>query len=232
MKKAEQAARLLCRLGERYLWTPRIAWARMQSPGINLYFRVGSGRKTYHQSRGDAHSITIGSKCVADTFSSSRRASLWLSYREIVEREYFGGCPEPAELLVHSLCHEFAHFVQTFLARRVKGQQHNAAFYQILDRIHHGGHAAQLLDQFREECNQLGFSLEFEQDTPALLNYEPGDKVLARAADRIFAGRIVARNRKSVVVGVTENGISHRIRVKPEWIEPDTASLATERSEF
>lgn len=232
MNKADQAARLLCLLGERHLWTPRIEWAQKQCPGINLYFRVGAGRKTCHQSRGHAHSITIGAKCIADTMRSARQASLWLSYREILERGYFGGRLEPAELVVHSLCQEFAHFVQAVLGRRVKGQQHNADFYQILDRIHHGGHAAQLLNQFTDECSQLGLSLEFENDTSALLSYEPGERVLARGANRIFSGHVVGRSRRLIAVGVQQNGVCHRIKVRSEWVERDTGSLATERTEF
>jgi len=232
MSKANQIAQILCKLGQRHLWTPRIAWAKKLKPHTQLYFRTGTGRKTYYMHRGDMHRITIGAACVEDQFKSAKFASRYLAYREITERGYFDSCAEPAEILAHIMGHEFIHFVQSIRGLRIRGYQHDAEFYQALDRFHFGGHAAKLLTAFKCECASKAISLEFDKSTEAKLDYQVGDRVLARAARKIFAGRIVRVNNRSVVLGVQQDGETHRIRIDPAWIEPDTGALLAERSEF
>lgn len=232
MDRAERAAFILCKLGDAYLWQPRVRWAQELVPGANLYFRVGRGRRTCHSVRGVAHSITIGTGCVVEAMHSPRKASSWLSYDEIKQRGYFNHRIRPAELMVHTLCHEFGHFVQSVLGRRAPGQQHDDVFYAILDRIHSGGHADALLHQFQNRCQTAGVPLAFEDTTRNLIQGRIGERILARTASHILAGRVIKRNRKSVTVGITHQGSQHKIRVSPCLIEPDCGTTPLEQSEW
>lgn len=222
MDKAERAAMILCKLGETHLWHPRLDWALKLAPGINLYFRVGSGRQTCHVARGDAHSITIGVECVREILHSPKHASAWLSYDELKQYDYFANRLEPAELLVHTLCHEFAHFVQAVLGRREPGQQHDKVFYTILNRIHQRGHSDAILLEFKKQCVSAGLSLDYEDISSNLIYGRIGERVLARTADRIIAGRIMHTNKRSVTVRFRGNGVEHQIRISPCLLNPDT----------
>lgn len=230
--KAERAAFILCKLGETHLWQPRIKWAQQLVPGINLYFRVGSGKQTCHTVRGDAHSITIGAECIREALHSPKRASAWLSYDELKQHKYFGHRIQPAEIMVHTLCHEFGHFVQTVLGRRMPGQQHDQVFYAILGRIHGGGHATKLLTEFKLQCSRASIPLEFEDTTRNFIHGRLGERILARTAGRIIAGRVVKQNRRSVVVGIPHQGHHHRVRVSPCLIEPDSGLYRSEPTEW
>jgi len=182
--------------------------------------------------RGVAHSITIGTECLAEAMHSLRRASSWLSYDEIKHRGYFNHHIRPAELMVHTLCHEFGHFVQSVLGRRAPGQQHEDVFYAILDRIHSSGHAGALLNQFQKQCQTAGLSLAFEDTTRNLIQGRIGERILAATAYHILAGRVIKRNRKSVTVGITHRGGQHKVRISPCLIEPDSGTAPMEQSEW
>lgn len=232
MDKAERIAMILCKLGETHLWHPRFNWAQEQVPGINLYFRVGMGRQTCHSVRGQAHSITIGVDCVREILNSVKQAGGWLSYDELKNHAYFANRLEPAELLVHTLCHEFAHFVQSVLGRREPGQQHDEVFYAILNRIHQRGHASTLLVEFKKQCTSAGLSLDYEDTSRNLIYGRVGESILAKTAGRILAGRVVRANKRSVTVGFRGKGIEHRVRLSPCLLHPDSGSSNNEPYEW
>jgi|GEM_PF-3373113 len=214
-------AKLLCLMGEKALWQPRQEWARNIKPGVTLDFRLGRGAKTYHLARDKDHVIVLGVKCLADQLNSRRTACKWLSAKEITKRKYFRGQLLPAELLVHILCHEFAHFVQVLLGRRYKGSVHNKEFYEILDRVHKRGHADHLLKQFRMACERQNISLTFKARPDGHQRFMVGDRVISRVKSGFVQGIVAKVESAQVTIEAEVNGNYGYFAVEPRFLEQD-----------
>lgn len=228
MTKVTDIAKILCQMGEQALWQPRQEWARRLKPNVSLSFRPGRGSKTYHQARDDSHVIILGVACLADQLESKKAACRWLSASEIQKRKYFGGRLLPAELLVHILCHEFAHFVQVLLGRRYRGSVHNKEFYEILDRIHKKGHADHLLKQFRIACDKQDIELRFQRKPELKRVFNVGDQVVAKTSDSLVRGYIENIAEKSVTIHTSINGRAGLFAVEQQFLELDTGQYDDE----
>lgn len=156
-------ARAMCKVTEELLWLPRREWALKREPTASLLIRVGSGKKTYlsHKrdiSRGADMKLTYGVLMIADKCDPNRMGQ-WLSAREVKDRGYYGGELTLLNVLAHTICHEFGHFVQVILGRSYSGSVHNDEFYTILDRIHGGGEGDKIRAALHDRCMQLNIDL-------------------------------------------------------------------------
>lgn len=107
-----------------------------------LKIRVGSGQATYYRAEPRHDTVVIGRKMVLSKLSGN--LSAWLSSREILRFQLFGGELSLLNSLAHTLCHEFAHLIQINLHGRRYGSVHNHEFYDILHRLHLLGYANQV----------------------------------------------------------------------------------------
>lgn len=112
-------------------------WVYKKNPNLLFISRVGTGKKTYHRKlNSNTHLIIYGKKMIADKMHSIKRSSLWLTGKEIINRNYFDGKITPQNVLVAVVLHEFAHFIQVLNNEREYKSVHNEYFYKVLDRMH------------------------------------------------------------------------------------------------
>lgn len=112
-------------------------WVYKKNPNLVFISRVGSGKKTYHRKiNNNTHLIIYGKKMIEDKMHSLKRASFWLTGKEIINRKYFDGKITPQNILVAVILHEFAHFIQVINKQRTYNSVHNEYFYKVLDRMH------------------------------------------------------------------------------------------------
>lgn len=69
-------------------------------------------------------------------------AAQWLTSHEMKRRGYCNGRFSVGELLAHTACHEYAHFIQQAHGWLQRGSVHNWHFYSVLDRLYDAGLAA------------------------------------------------------------------------------------------
>lgn len=192
------------------------AWA----PACRLRTRIGSGRATWHRydPRPDEHCITIGARMVADKAQPALCGG-WLSAREILGRGYFEGGLSELNLLAHGCCHEFAHLLQTRAGGRRKGEVHNAAFYQWLDRLHSAGAAHSLRARLAEQARAQGWVLSTDRVSvaaeTALRDFSVGAQVRFGPG---LQGRIRRVNRRTCTVDGTGPCRGRRYRVPPQMM--------------
>lgn len=226
--QARQLAQTLCDTTELILlpiipeWAHRNggeAWRAGGKPRPTI--RVGAGRATHHRFdlNSGEHRITFGAKMVADKLVP-QACSSWLSTREILGRGYFGGQVSVVNLLAHTGCHEFAHFLQTISGGRHRGSVHNASFYRIVDELHESG----IADEFRQALLDLarnrGQVLASEPVTmpdpkERLAQFRPGDPVCFGHGNSL-EGRVTRINRKTCSVQGTGPCKGVRYRVSPQ----------------
>jgi hypothetical protein len=226
--EARQLAQTLCDTTELVLLPIIPAWARRHGGECwktgrqpRPILRVGGGRATHHRfdfGSGE-HRITFGVKMVADKLVPEACGS-WLSTREILGRGYFQGQVSVANLLAHTGCHEFAHFLQTVSGGRRRGSVHNAAFYRILDDLHGIGVADSfrqaLLDLARNRGQVLATdSVTMPDPKSRLARFQPGDLVCF-GRDNTLEGRVTRINRKTCSVQGTGPCRGSRYRVSPQ----------------
>lgn len=225
---ARQLAQTLCDTTEQVLLPIIPDWIRAQS-GTGLQarlrtrplVRVGAGRATHHQVDlgSGKHWITFGAKMVADKLAPELCGS-WLSTREILARGYFQRQVSVANLLAHTGCHEFAHFLQTISGARLRGSVHNPAFYRILDDLHHSGTAERfrsgLLDLARARGQALAtVPVTMPNPQADLAQFQPGDRVRFGRDNRL-QGQVTRINRKTCSVQGTGPCQGLRYRVSPQ----------------
>lgn len=193
---------------------------------IRPIIRVGSGRATHHRHdlRSGEHWITFGTKMVADKLTPEACGS-WLSTREILDRGYFGGQVSVANLLAHTGCHEFAHFLQTLAGARRRGSVHNAAFYRILNSLHDSGVADRFRQALIELARRRGLPLAtvpvaMPDLQHSLEQFRPGDRVRF-GRDNALQGQVTAINRKTCSVQGTGACRGMRYRVSPQALVHD-----------
>lgn len=211
-------AQLLCELSDKFLWQPRIAWAQSRIPNVQLTFKVGTGKKTYHMGDGNTHAITFGSKMVLKKRYSARACAVWTTGQEILQRGYFGSRLELPELLTHTACHEFAHFVQVILGRRYRGSCHNDEFYQILDRIHHKGHADHLLTIFKREAQRRRLDTRFISNEQ-LQSFAVGEMVTWLGRGQKFIAKVIRVNQRTLSCIGHINGAAYKAKVPQQMCE-------------
>lgn len=209
----------MCEVTEQILWQPAAHWVRERLPGSTLICRTGSGQATYHRfdPRRKEHLITYGVRMI-DAKHSPESAQGWLSSREILRRDYFGGEVSPLNLLAHTCCHEFAHLLQQSAGKRFRGSVHNRHFYSILDNLHQSGGAEATRQTLAEQAARHSLALP---DTPFRLpdpiqsqrQWQVGETVVFGRKPKEIQGRILRINRKTCTVDGTgaAKGVRYRV---------------------
>ncbi|MFE8071053.1 hypothetical protein QQM79_08330 [Marinobacteraceae bacterium S3BR75-40.1] len=211
---------LMCEATQNQLLPTLADWQR-QPVDAQLEFRVGRGRATHHRFDRETrrHRITYGVKMVAEKAAPAHCGG-WLSSREIRQRGYFAGELSELNLLTHTCCHEFAHFVQSLMGWRLVGEVHNADFYRVLDHLHDQGHAGRVKTALREQARLAGLTLDstpvqVETARDLLARFLPGQEVTFGDGHQ---GRIVRINRKTCTVEGTAHCRGLRYRVSPQLL--------------
>ena len=183
--------------------------------------RVGGGRATHHRFdlKSGEHCITFGVKMVADKLEP-QHCSRWLSTREIQERGYFKRQVSVANLLAHTGCHEFAHFLQTISGGRRRGSVHNTYFYRILDELHESGVADRFRQGLLDLARNRGVALASDpvampDPKEKLAEFQPGDRVCF-GRNNALEGTITRVNRKTCSVQGTGPCRGAHYRVSPQ----------------
>ncbi|WP_036191328.1 hypothetical protein [Marinobacter lipolyticus] len=213
--------KLMCSVTEELLWQPAASWIRGRSSGGSLQCRVGSGQATYHRydPRTRQHQITYGVRMIMAK-QQAETAMGWLSSREILQREYFGGELTTLNLLAHTCCHEFAHLLQHSAGKRFHGSVHNHHFYEILDQLHESGGARAARDYLTGLARQHGLALPHEpfeivQPQQLAADWQVGDAVRFGHGQTQHQGKIIRVNRKTCTVAGTgpSRGLRYRVPV-------------------
>lgn len=93
------------------------------TPFIN--FRVGSGKSTYFKTITKAgktkYSITFGK----DMISSKLAGHSWRSNKEIKQFNFFNGDDNIQNTLIHTVLHEYAHFIHHIMSKNKKDEKFN-----------------------------------------------------------------------------------------------------------
>ena len=199
----KKIAQIMCQVAHEELWLPRIDWARERVTDVNLVFRVGSGKSTYHRHvKGDCnHVITFGAKMVQDKFDPEN-ARRWKTAREIQKRGYCDSLTL-LNLLSHTIMHEFAHFMQVCLGRVYRGSIHNEAFYEILENAYRSGAAEKVRERLQFECEQAGLELVFHksrQSSSEITAFKPGDIVFFKHKGKAISAIVEKINRETLTV--------------------------------
>jgi len=118
-----------------------------------LCFVKGHGVKTYHRRKDSysdykRHVITFGVKMVALKVSSKQRAASCLTGSEILNMHFLGGELTLKNVLIHTIVHEFAHYLQVIAGDRHRRSVHNDAFYSIVRRLYDEGLGEALITFF------------------------------------------------------------------------------------
>lgn len=102
--------------------------------GTVIEVRTGNGFATYHKN----HRITYGIKMLKHK-QLKEQALGWTTGKEIIHRNYFNDFTYK-NLIIATILHEYAHFIQTVKGFRYYKEVHNKAFYNILDGFYNKGY--------------------------------------------------------------------------------------------
>jgi len=177
-----------------------------KSNPVKFSTRVGSGRATYckHHRTNSEMIITYGKKMIASKLNPVE-AEHWLSYREIIKRNYFDGDTSLNNLLSHTVCHEFAHALQQIQGLVFKGSIHNEHFYRILDQLHHSSLANNVKQELRQLCEQHSINLTYNQPPAAATGvlkppFQLNDTIQFKHRNKLISARIIKINSKTFTV--------------------------------
>lgn len=173
---------------------------------VKFSTRVGSGRATYckHHRTNCEMTITYGKKMIASKLNPAE-ATHWLSYREIIKRNYFDGDTSLSNLLSHTICHEFAHAIQQIQGLVYKGSIHNEYFYTILDQLHQSSLANNVKQELRRLCEQHSINLTYNQPSVAATGlltpqFQLNDTIQFKHRNKLISARIIKINSKTFTV--------------------------------
>lgn len=214
-------ARFLCEVTVSVLWELYGDRVRAAQPGARLHVRVGEGKRTCHTSGPPgSHTITYGRLMAESKLENQEQACLWRTGKELVARGYFRGDATLPNVLAQTVCHEFAHLIQTVEGGRTYRSVHNPAFYRVLGEIHADGAADLVREQFVSLCANAGIELSWSEEgdaegepegaggatlpvpAAALLprTFHPGDRVSFEDQGTPRIGTVKRVNRKSLTV--------------------------------
>ncbi|MDH5517621.1 MAG: hypothetical protein OEY36_07355 [Gammaproteobacteria bacterium] len=133
----------------------------------------------------------------------------WLSYREIIRRNYFTGDTSLPCLLAHTVCHEFAHLIQQLSGWHKRGSIHNSGYYQILDQLHKSGLAETIKNDIVRECEAQNLEL-IANIQPAIVTkktqievfFSVNDTVCFDYKNKTHSGTVIKVNRKTLIIRV------------------------------
>jgi len=140
------------------------------------------------------------------------RAGGWATFKEIEERGFAGGVLMPETLILHTLCHEIAHFVDLLVnGEKEKGKSHDSDFYSVLQRFYEDGTYEWLRDDYLDRLKRIGITKlrqlcilpEAKEVVPSRNDFGVGDRVYSFHRDfdnQLAVGVIVKKNPKRAVV--------------------------------
>ena len=201
-------ANLLVSATQRGLLKRVETWLERNHPNAKLKVRVGRGQATQvsFTEGEDDYTLTYGVKMIQSKFTSYAQCSAWTTGKEILKRGYFNGKLTVKHALVHTVIHEFGHFIQILGGYVQAGSIHNDKFYEILDRMHKSGAAMEVLD-FLNSYDEFK-ELVFEDGSTEMLfhqgNVAVGDRVVFLAKGDIRTCIKVDRVNKSTVSQQTD----------------------------
>lgn len=215
MNKNKYVANLLVDASQEIIMKPRIEWLNHHHPNKELIFRVGSGKRTYHQQKnGRLHSITFGSKMVESKLESLHKCSRWTTGKEILERNYFNGVLTVQNALAHTVLHEIGHFFQCINGGRDFGSVHNEYFYKVLDKMHNSESPNLLVNYLNEDSifRNLDFENVHEEPERKYNNKSVffGDKVAVNGRNGITIYTVVEKKRTRFI-GTNEMNVRYSI---------------------
>ena len=173
---------------------------------VKFSTRIGSGRATYckyHRINCEMI-INYGKKMIASKLNPDE-AMHWLSYREIIKRNYFDGDTSLSNLLSHTICHEFAHASQQIQGLVYKGSIHNEHFYRILDQLHESNRANDVKRELERLCQQHSIKLAYNQPSVATTDaltpsFRLNDTIQFKHRNKLISARIIKINSKTFTV--------------------------------
>lgn len=131
----------------------------------------------------------------------------WLTSREISRYKYFDGEITLLNVLTHTICHEFSHFIQQIHGQSFRGSIHNSYFYTILDSFYSNFTADKVRSELAIRCQQKQIQLEFDNSKLPLsiqTHYQKDDKISFQHGNKTRHGVITNVNRKTVTVVTTD----------------------------
>ena len=206
--KYQKIAQILCDITDQLIRDEIITLNNRLVNNVTLKSRTGSGLATYckHEIKNNNFTITYGKKMIKSKFNQNE-VRHWLTYREIIGRNYFDGETTLLNLLSHTICHELSHFIQQLRGWHKRGSIHNMQYYQILDDMHDTNIAATIRDMVSDCCDSLNIRLDFEvlqhkETTKNDLFFSVNDTVSFEHRTKIHTGTVVKVNRKTVIIRV------------------------------
>lgn len=173
---------------------------------VSFTTRIGAGRATYCKYKHSTGKIiiTYGKKMIASKHHPFE-ATQWLSYREIIKRNYFHANTSLSNLLAHTICHEFTHAIQQIQGLVFKGSIHNSHFYQILDQLHEAGLGEDVQQALDRQCKLHSINLTYNNREDDLLPvvtpvFQLYDKIQFKHRNKLITARIIKINPKTLTV--------------------------------
>lgn len=207
-EKYQQIAQILCDITDQLIRDEIIKLNNSIVNNVTLKSRIGSGLATYckHEIKNNNFTITYGKKMIKSKFNQNE-VRHWLTYREIIRRNYFDGETSLLNLLSHTICHEVSHFIQQLRGWHKRGSIHNKQYYQILDEMHSNKHADTIRDMVSDSCDSLNISLDFDihqhkETTRDEMFISVNDTVSFEHRTKTHTGTVVKVNRKTVIIRV------------------------------
>lgn len=190
--------------------------------GFNFETRVGHGKKTYHRKIGLNQSIiTYGFKAILSKQSSFSKAAGWLSTKEIIKYKFFNGNVTFKNLIIHTVIHEFSHFIQCLRGHRLLNSVHNDQFYSILKEMYDKNYHIKISDYFDNHYPEIN-NIHFNKDSSSLensknqmlfnsenLNHSDIIKVVSN--EKILKMKIIKLNPKNAKAICLESNITYNV---------------------
>jgi len=223
--KYQNIADTLCKLTEEVLWNSNNFSDVIVFNDFKLKTRIGCGMATYckFNPKENAFTITYGKKMIESKFHL-QQAKLWMTYREVLSRNYYNQDTSLVNILAHTVCHEFAHVIQLITKQAIKGSIHNTNFYSILDKIHLSNEANIIRDNLENYFSSNAISAEYIHestlsDNKSASNLRIGSSVSFLHKKKVYSGQIVKINSKTVQVKVKKLLIASIWKVPKQCIE-------------
>jgi len=206
--KYQQIADILCKLTEEVLWNSNSFSDVMEFSNYKLKTRIGCGMATYckFNPKENTFTITYGKKMIESKFNQ-QQAKLWMTYREVLSRNYYNQNTSLINILAHTVCHEFAHVIQLLTKPAIKGSIHNTSFYSILDKIHLSDEANIIRENLECYFSSNSISADYltdsySTDNKYMIDVSIGDSVKFLHKKKVYTGKIIKINNKTVQIKV------------------------------
>lgn len=157
---SQQIAQAMVATAEYVFFTGQPSWSAAigRQKNRTLAIKVGSGKATYFRGGASNDLIVFGRKMVESKMSGEKTD--WLSYREIIQRQYFAGDVSLLNVFAHTICHEVAHLMQFYRGGRRYGSVHNQVFYEALDELYQDSNADQVKQHLATLLSVQGIGLD------------------------------------------------------------------------